>query len=137
MLGRLILVAPQAFLAKIKLRSNQMNKKTLANVVGAAVATTLSSVAVAADSPFALKELASGYMQVAEADKPAGEMKCGEGKCGGKMTNSSGMNCGAMKADAMKNEAAQQQNSGKQMEGKCAGMNMSAPATTPAPAQGH
>lgn len=113
-----------------------MRTKTLVNVMGAAVATTLSGVSVAADSPFALKELASGYMQVAEADKPAAEMKCGEGKCGGKMMGGAGMDGGTMKPDTMKPQDQQQQNSGKQMEGKCAGMPMGAPGKSAAPVQG-
>lgn len=114
-----------------------MRRKTLANVVGAAVATTLSGVSIAAESPFALKELAAGYMQVAEADKSAGEMKCGEGKCGGKMMGgAAAMENGAMKPDAMKPQAEQQQNSNKQMEGKCAGMSMGAPGKSAAPGSG-
>ncbi|WAR45563.1 hypothetical protein [Methylomonas rapida] len=62
-------------------------------------------------NPFALSELDSGYMQTAEAEKPAdSKMKdgaCGEGKCGGAMM--------------------QKSTDSKAVEGKCAG-NKPAPA---------
>lgn len=68
-----------------------MPKKTItpaAAIVGAALVGSLSAVniASAADNPFAVKSLDSGYMQLAEAgsDKGTGEGKCGEGKCGSK-----------------------------------------------------
>ncbi len=37
------------------------------------------------ENPFALTELNTGYMHLAEADKDSKEMSCGEGKCGGNM----------------------------------------------------
>jgi uncharacterized low-complexity protein len=101
-----------------------MSKKTLTTVMGAALATSFAGLADAAENPFAMKDLARGYMQVAEADKAQGEMKCGEGMCGGQMTKSPEMNCGAMKQNAQEQEAQQK----KAMEGKCAGMKMDAPA---------
>jgi uncharacterized low-complexity protein len=68
--------------------------KPLALALGAAFATSLSGPAVvnAAENPFAMTELSSGYL-VAEAaegkcggsmagDKTTKEGKCGEGKCG-------------------------------------------------------
>jgi uncharacterized low-complexity protein len=107
-----------------------MSKKTLITVVGAAVATTLAGAASAGENPFAMKDLASGYLQVAEAGKEQKEMVCGEGKCGAKALKSPEMNCGAMKDQLVKKEAAQQ----KAMEGKCAaGMKME-PAAPAAPA---
>ena len=111
-----------------------MSKKTISGVVGAAIATSLAGAASAAENPFAVKDLASGYMQVAEAGKETKEMVCGEGKCGAKMMKSPEMNCGAMKAQAEKEAAQAQPN--KAMEGKCAGMKMdqSAPASAPTPA---
>lgn len=107
-----------------------MSKKTLITVMGAAVATTLAGAANAVENPFAMKDLASGYQQVAEAGKEQKEMVCGEGKCGAKALKSPEMNCGAMKDQLMKKEAAQE----KAMEGKCAaGMKMDgAPAAAPA-----
>ncbi len=42
-----------------------MSKKHVSTVLGAAVATTLAGAAGAGENPFAMKELASGYVQVA------------------------------------------------------------------------
>lgn len=107
-----------------------MSKKTISTVMGAAIATSLAGAANAGENPFAIKDLANGYMQVSEAGKETKEMVCGEGKCGGQMTKTPEMNCGAMKAEAEKKAAEQ----AKAMEGKCAGMKMDAPATPAAPA---
>jgi uncharacterized low-complexity protein len=110
-----------------------MNKTTISTLIGAAVVTTLGAPVHAQENPFALKELASGYVQVAEAGADGKEMKCGSGKCGGAKTNEGGMNCGAM----MQQNQPSAQDSKKAMEGKCAGMNMGgqAPAAPAAPAQ--
>ncbi len=106
-----------------------MSKKTLSTVLGVAVAGSLSGIAVAGENPFALKELSSGYVQVAEAGKDSKEMVCGEGKCGGQKMNSPEMNCGAMMQQAKKTP----EQEAKAMEGKCAaGMKMDAPAAAPA-----
>ena len=92
-----------------------MMKKTTKTLttLGTAVASTFAANAVNAESnPFAMTELDSGYMQLAQSDK-AGEMKCGskmgkkkeaacgEGKCGsmmddGKMKKGLESSCGAM-----------------------------------------
>lgn len=68
-----------------------MSKKTMnpaAAIVGAVLVGGLSAanVAIAADNPFALKSLDSGYLQLAGAEtgKGTGEGKCGEGRCGSK-----------------------------------------------------
>lgn len=65
---------------------------TAAFAVGASLVTGLASTAAIADNnPFALTELSSGYMNLAEADtdqdgnKKMKDGSCGEGKCGGKM----------------------------------------------------
>ena len=42
-----------------------MNKTTMTTLIGAAVASTLAGSAQASENPFALKELASGYVQLA------------------------------------------------------------------------
>ena len=60
--------------------------KPMAAALGASMlATALAPAVSAAENPFALNELKSGY-QLAQAEttdsKPA-EGKCGEGKCGG------------------------------------------------------
>jgi uncharacterized low-complexity protein len=66
----------------------KQNLTPAAAIVGAALVGSLSAfnIASAADNPFAVKSLESGYMQLAEAgsDKGTGEGKCGEGKCGSK-----------------------------------------------------
>ncbi len=63
-------------------------KKTLALVLGGTVAATAAlSPASAAENPFALKPLASGYM-VADNHEGGEKMKdgkCGTGKCGSSM----------------------------------------------------
>ena len=56
--------------------NQKSSMKPLAFALGAAFVTTLP-VANAADNPFAMTQLSSGYM-VADA----AEGKCGEGKCG-------------------------------------------------------
>jgi len=62
-----------------------MNKthKTLSLAIGGALALSVAATTVnAAENPFALKSLASGY-QVADAhDAKAADGKCGTGKCG-------------------------------------------------------
>ena len=109
-----------------------MSKKTLTTVMTAALATSFAGVVGASENPFAVKELNQGYMQVAEAGKAAGEMKCGEGMFGGEKMKAPDMNCGAMMQNAQPKEGAQM----KAMEGKCAGMKMdgaapAAPAEAP------
>ena len=65
--------------------SKKMTMKPLAVAMGAAFVTSLAGtpVANATDNPFAMTELASGYMV---AENKAMEGKCGEGKCGAGMT---------------------------------------------------
>ena len=84
--------------------SNKSTLKPLAVAMGAAFVTSLAgtNIASAAENPFAMSELSSGYM-VAEA----AEGKCGEGKCGGEK-----------KAAAAGGKAAAE---GKCGEGKCGG----------------
>ena len=82
--------------------SKKTNLKTISLIAGTAFVGTLaaSTVANAAENPFGMSELKSGYMQLADSSKGK-EGKCGEGKCGeGK------------KADAKSKE-------GKCGEGKC------------------
>ncbi|MBK7899593.1 MAG: hypothetical protein IPJ99_09715 [Betaproteobacteria bacterium] len=58
-------------------------KTTLSLAVGTAFAATalLAPIAHAADNPFSLTKLDSGY-QLAAADDKAKDGKCGEAKCG-------------------------------------------------------
>jgi uncharacterized low-complexity protein len=92
--------------------SQESTKKPLAIALGAAFVTTLAAtpVANAADNPFAMSELSSGYM-VAEM----AEGKCGEGKCGGAKSEAEGK-CGEGKCGGDKKAT-----EGKCGEGKCGG----------------
>jgi len=86
-----------------------VTKKSIALAVGGAFALSLSAATVsAAENPFAIKTLSSGY-QVADnhADKGA-DGKCGEGKCGAEKKAHDGK-CGGEKKAA----------DGKCGEGKC------------------
>ncbi|MEJ2307938.1 MAG: low-complexity protein [Gammaproteobacteria bacterium] len=59
--------------------SKKTTMKPVATAIGAALAGSLTlGAANAAENPFGLSELGSGYMQLAGAH----EGKCGEGKCG-------------------------------------------------------
>jgi uncharacterized low-complexity protein len=100
-----------------------MNQKTsmkpLAFALGAAFVTTLSSVGVAnaADNPFAMTEIAGGYMVAAAA-----EGKCGEGKCGGEKKSGAEGKCGEGKCGGEKKTAAEGESNGEKKsgpEGKC------------------
>ncbi|MEW6292510.1 MAG: hypothetical protein AB1544_04300 [Pseudomonadota bacterium] len=81
-------------------------KTTLTLAAGAAFAATtaFAPLASAADNPFGMAKLDSGY-QLAQADKKA-DGKCGEGKCG---------------ADKAKPKADDKKKDGKCGEGKCGG----------------
>lgn len=103
--------------------SNKFQKTSLSTVVGTALATSLSAGAVvAAENPFAAKELTNGYMQVAEAGKEQKEMKCGAEV----MKSNPEMKCGA---------SMMQGTDAKAMEGKCAGMKKDGASPAPAPAE--
>jgi uncharacterized low-complexity protein len=109
-------------------------KKPLAIALGAVFVTSLAGtpVANAAENPFAMSELSSGY-KVAEmgegkcgGDKAKEEGKCGggdkameEGKCGGDKAKAEGK-CGGDKAETMATEGADKaKKEGKCGEGKC------------------
>lgn len=90
------------------------SKKTLAVVVGSAFVASLATTAVhAAENPFALKTLSSGYM-VADGHDKMKDGKCGTGKCGAeKKTEGS---CGADKANKAKEGSC---HADKAKEGAC------------------
>ena len=116
--------------------SKKTTKRTLATAVGATLAGTLAfaSGTQAAENPFGLQELSSGYMQIAmeegkcggaktEAEGKCGEGKAKEGKCGEKTKAKEGK-CGEGKAKEgscgdKKEEAAKPPMEGKCGEGKC------------------
>jgi len=92
-------------------------KTPLALAIGTAFAASLaaSSIANAApnsSNPFAMSELNSGYMQVADshmkegkcggAKKDTKEGKCGEGKCGGAKKDTKEGKCGEGKCGGAK-----------------------------------
>jgi len=87
--------------------SQKVIKKPLAVALGAVFVTSLAGIPVAnaAENPFAMSDLSSGYV-VAEME----EGKCGEGKCGGDKTKKEGK-CGEGKCGGDKAKA----------EGKCGG----------------
>ena len=93
------------------------SNKTIALALSGAFALSIAATTVnAAENPFAIKALSSGY-QVAEADAKAKDGKCGEGKCSAEMKKemadkAKDGNCGADKADAKAKD-------GKCGEGKC------------------
>lgn len=98
---------------------SKKNTLTTLSIVGTAFVASLaaSNVATAQESdanPFAMKELSSGYMQMAKEGKCGGSMKKSseDGKCGGSMKKSSkdGKCGGSMKKGAK---------DGKCGEGKC------------------
>ena len=109
--------------------SQNSTKKPLAIALGAAFVTSLAAtpVANAAENPFAMSELTSGYMvaEMAEGkcggDKAKAEGKCGEGKCGGDKAKAEGKcgegKCGGDKAGA----EGKAMGEGKCGEGKCGG----------------
>ena len=116
---------------EIKQMSDKLTMKPLALAVGAVFVTSLASatVANAAENPFAMSELSSGYM-VAEAaaegggEKKMEEGKCGEGKCGGEKKAKEEGKCGEGKCGGDK-KAAEEGKCGEGMkkegEGKCGG----------------
>jgi uncharacterized low-complexity protein len=83
-------------------------KKSVSLAIGATFAAGLATTpfANAAENPFGMQNLNSGYMQVAEAEKEK-EGKCGEGKCGE-----------AKKAAEMKKATETKEAEGKCGEGK-------------------
>ena len=103
--------------------SQKAIKNPLAIALGAAFVTSLAGtpVANAADNPFAMSELSSGYVVAEMAEGKCGEGKCGEGKCGGDKAKAEGK-CGGDKAETMATEGADKaKKEGKCGEGKCGG----------------
>ena len=98
--------------------------KAVALVVSSAFLLTIGAASVsAAENPFAIKSLSSGY-QVADnhADK-AKDGKCGEGKCGDSMKKTDAKakdgKCGEGKCGAEMQKTDAKAKDGKCGEGKC------------------
>ncbi len=89
--------------------------KPVAAVLGTtfAVALAASPIANAANNPFSLTEISSGYMVADQAEGKCGEGKCGEGKAKDKK-ESEGKSRVAKDGDKKSDE-------GKCGEGKCGG----------------
>jgi len=89
--------------------------KPVAAVLGTtfAVALAASPIANAANNPFSLTEISSGYMVADQAEGKCGEGKCGEGKAKDKK-ESKGKSRVAKDGDKKSDE-------GKCGEGKCGG----------------
>ena len=98
--------------------------KPVAAAVGVAFVSSLaaSSVALAADNPFAAADLDDGYMLAGHHEGEEG--KCGEGKCGGEKKAEEG-SCGGAKAEegSCGGDKAKEGNCGgdKAQEGNCGG----------------
>ena len=79
------------------------SRKTLSLVIGSTFVATMAATSIqAAENPFAIKSLASGYM-VAEADTAAAmdkpkDGKCGTGKCSASMKKAMAAKVAADKA---------------------------------------
>jgi len=96
--------------------SNKTVIKPLAIALGATFITSLAgtTIANAAENPFSMNELSSGYMVVEKA-----EGKCGEGKCGeGKMKEAEGT---MKEAEGKCGEGKCGEGKAKEAEGKCGG----------------
>jgi uncharacterized low-complexity protein len=110
----------------------KMNKTPLAAAMGAALISSFAATAANAEaSPFAMTELSSGYMQLAEmscGDKMGGmaKPKAAEGACAGSKTTSDAKktegSCGEGKCSAMMKDGKMKQGMekvcGDMMKGK-------------------
>ncbi len=105
-----------------------MNKtqKTLSLAIGGALALSVAATTVnAAENPFALKTLASGY-QVADAhDAKSADGKCGTGKCGtaekAKEMKMKDAKCGTSKTSSAEKTKEGACGGEKAKEGSCGG----------------
>ena len=109
----------------MKSTNQSTSAKAVALAIGSAFVLTIgASIANAAENPFAVKSLSSGY-QVAEHHEKAKDGKCGEGKCSAEMKKSSEKategKCGEGKCSAeMKKEMGDKATEHKcSAEGKC------------------
>lgn len=98
------------------------SNKTLALAVSGAFALSVGSASIgAAENPFAIKSLSSGY-QVAEADAKMKDGKCGAGKCGAEIKKDGAKSVeGKCSAEKMKEGACSAE---KMKEGACSAEKM-------------
>ncbi|MDX9951612.1 MAG: hypothetical protein RBS75_05905 [Methylophilaceae bacterium] len=92
----------------------KVSKSTLALVVGGAFSASIAAAPVmAAENPFALKPLSSGYMVADHHGEKGAEGKCGSGKCGSEKKSDG-------KAEAEGKCGSEKKSDGKaEAEGKC------------------
>lgn len=115
----------------------KLNKASLTTLMGTAVITSFAADVNAEANPFAMNELANGYMQMSEAGA-----KTGQGACGGNITNANGEAanvkkaegaCGEGKCGAMMNngkmKAGMESTCGAMMKGKEGSCGMATGAT--------
>lgn len=97
-------------------------KTPLAGAVGAAfiASMTLAPLANAAENPFQVTQLASGYA-LAEAEKAPADGKCGEAKCGAAKTDAASADAAKAKEGTCGDAKAKEGGCGdaKAAEGKC------------------
>jgi uncharacterized low-complexity protein len=102
---------------------NSTNKSISLAVAGAFALSIGAATLNAAENPFAIKSLSSGY-QVADNHEKAKDGKCGEGKCGeGMKKEMKDGKCGEGKCGEEMKKAHEKAKDGKCGEGKC-GENM-------------
>lgn len=81
-------------------------QKTIALAIGGAFALSVASTTInAAENPFAVKSLSSGYQVVDAKDTKAMDGKCGAGKCGASMKKMDKAKEGACSAEKAKEGA--------------------------------
>ncbi len=103
----------------------KISNKSMALALSGAFALSIAATTInAAENPFAIKSLSSGY-QVADHHEKSADGKCGEGKCSAEMKKEMGEKakdgkCGEGKCSAeMKKEMGAKAKDGKCGEGKC------------------
>ena len=94
--------------------------KPLAIALGATFVTSLAgtTIANAAENPFSMTELPSGYMVADKHEGKCGEGKCGEGKCGSGEQKAKEGKCGEGKCGEGKCGEGKMKTEGKCGEGK-------------------
>lgn len=100
-----------------------MNKthKSIAFALSGAFALSVSAVSLnAAENPFAIKSLSSGYQVANHHEEKTSDGKCGEGKCGAEMMKETEHKTKDGKYGAeMKKDKSDQTINDKTKEGKC------------------
>lgn len=100
------------------------SKSTVALIIGGAFTASIAATSVmAAENPFALKSLSSGYMVAEHHGEKNAEGKCGAGKCGSEMKSDKKMDsegkCGEGKCGSEMKSDKKTDAEGKCGTGKC------------------